>query len=227
MYTVKFYRGDYVDRQKQANADGCKAYVEHHFNSSEGAGNYAVAITGSNASHTSKNWGRWYAGAVAREFNIPLGGDQGIVVGGFNGRGDFNLKYTNMPAILVEPLFGSNPQHAEWIRSEGGQDRLARILFESVRNFFPEGGTIAFSVGHKYKTSAPNDRGASVVGGGYEADYAEKVLQKAKNLLEAAASPEEGRKIRVMRDGEELWETTVDPDADVRWDPVRGVLQLG
>lgn len=122
MYSVRFYEGDYPERQKKANTDECIGYVEHHFNSSSSPlANYTVVITGANASNTSKNWGRWYAQAVARELNIPLGGDNGIKIGGFDGRGDYNLKFTNMPAILLEPLFASNPQHAEWIKSDAGQ----------------------------------------------------------------------------------------------------------
>ena len=185
MYEVRFYKGEYKGRQDQANSDGCIAYVEHHFNSSSSpAANYTVVITGANASQMSRNWGRWYAAAVAREFNIPMGGDQGIMVGGYDGRGGYNLQFTNMPAVLLEPLFASNPQHAQWIASETGQARLARILCDSLQRFFPKEGIIGFSVGHKYKVSSPNDRGAAVFGGGWEADYAEAVLNKTKTLLE-------------------------------------------
>ncbi len=227
MYTVRFYKGDYFDRQQQANADGCAAYVEHHFNSSENAAaGYAVVIVGSNASQTSRNWGRWYAAAVAREFGIPVGGDGGILVGGYDGRGDGNLRHTSMPAVLLEPLFASNPQHAVWIRSEDGQSRLARILAESVQRFFQGGGLVGFSVGHKYKTSSPHDRGAPVLGGGTEADFAEKVLQKATSLIEAAEAPGAGRVIRVMQGETLLWGGTVDEDAAVTWDPVRGLLRI-
>jgi len=45
-------------------------------------------------------------------------------------------------------------------------------------------------VGHKYKTSNPNDRGAAVIGGGWVADYAEDVLVRAKELLEAMEEPQ-------------------------------------
>jgi hypothetical protein len=227
MYTVRFYRGNYADRQRQANEDRCVAYVEHHFNSTTSPmANYAVVITGSNASQTSRNWGRWYAQAVAREFDLPVGGDQGIVVGGYNGRGDGNLRLTDMPAILLEPLFASNPQHAEWIRNDLGQARLARILCESVQRFFKNGGLIGFSVGHKYKTSNPNDRGAAVIGGGWEADYAEEVLVRTKDLLEALEGPQLERNIRVMQGDQVLWTHAVDEDADIVWHPVRGVLQI-
>lgn len=227
LYSVKLYKGDYLARQKQANADCCVAYVEHHFNSSESpTASYAVALTGANASQTSRNWGRWYAQAVAREFGVPVGGEQGIVVGGYDGRGDYNLRFTDMPAILLEPLFASNPQHAATLRSDDGQARLASILCDSIQRFFQKGGLIGFSVGHKYKTSRPNDRGAPVAGGGWEADFAEAVLQKARAQLEGIGAPEEERIVRVVRGEKELWRYTVDADADLRWDPVRGVLRI-
>jgi hypothetical protein len=227
MYKVKFYKGNYSTRQSKANKDEARAYVEHHFNSSSSStANYAVVVTGSNASRTSKNWGRWYANAVATFFGTRVAGDNGILVGGWNGRGDGNLKHTNMPAILLEPLFASNPQHADIIRSESGQTDLARILVESIQRFFPNGGLIAFSVGHKYKKSNPNDRGADLAGSGNEADYAEKVLKKAAVMLETIDQISMARTIRVMHSDKVLFETEVDEDALVIWDPERGLLNI-
>ncbi len=227
MYEVQFYQGDYLARQRAANKDKCVCYVEQHFNSSTSqSANYVVVITGSNASQTSKNWGRWYAQAVAREFDLPVAGNDGILVGGFNGRGDYNLRYTAMPAILLEPLFASNPQHAEWIRSDERQHRLAQILCESIERFFQDGGRVALSVGHKYKTSRPNDRGAAVYGGGMEAEFAEAVLQKTSQKLEGVGGIQEEREITVMQGNEMLWRQAVDADADISWDAVRGVLRI-
>jgi hypothetical protein len=225
MYTVKFYKGDYYQRQQDANADKAAAYVEHHFNSSSSdQASYAVVVVGSNASQTSRNWGRWYAKAIADQFGTRVAGDQGILVGGWNGRGDGNLKHTNMPAVLLEPLFASNPQQADIIRSESGQATLARILVESIRRFIPNGGLIAFSVGHKYKTSSPNDRGAALTGGGWEADYAEKVLDKAADLLTKQVSAPAPRTLRVMQGERLLFETAVDEDAVVVWSSDRNLL---
>ncbi len=227
MYKVKFYKGNYTTRQHKANNDEAKAYVEHHFNSSSSStANYAVVVAGSNASRTSKNWGRWYANAVATFFGTKVAGDNGILVGGWNGRGDGNLKHTAMPAILLEPLFASNPQHADIIRSESGQTDLARILVESIQRFFPDGGLIAFSVGHKYKKSSPNDRGADLAGGGSEADYAEKVLKKAAVMLEAIDQIGIARTLRVMHGDSVLFETEVDEDAQIVWNPERGLLHI-
>lgn len=227
IYQVKFYDGDYKPRQQKANADKAKAYVEHHFNSSSSpSANYTVVIVGSNASTTSKNWGRWYASAISREFNTEVGGDNGIKVGGFGGRGDGSVKHTNMPAILLESLFVSNPTHAAIVRSDNGQDRLAQVLVESIQRFFPAGGLIAFSVGHKGKNSNPSDRGADVVGGGSEADYTEKVLKKAETMLLGITAPVTDRRIRVMKGGQELFSDVIDEDAELLWDPVRGLLQI-
>ncbi len=225
MYRVRFYKGDYIDRQRAANRDDCVAYVEHHFNSAAGAaGNYAAVIVGSNASNTSRNWARWYARAVSDSFGIGLAQRDGVVVGGFSGRGDGNVKFTKMPAILLEPLFANNPAHAQWIRSGEGQTRLAQILADSIERCFPDGGTIAFSVGHKYKASNPNDRGAAVAGGGSEADFAEIVLTRAAQLLEAKREPAPARPFAVYVNNREVWQFDADPDAVVRYDELRGIL---
>ncbi len=226
MYQVKFYKGDYRQRQEQANADKCIGYVEQHFNS---CGNpeagYSVVVVGSNASQTSKNWGRWYASAVAQEFGVSVGGDKGILVGGYNGRGDSNLRYTDMPAVLLESLFCSNPAHAEIIKSSEGQARIARILCESIQRFFQKGGLLGFSVGHKYKTSNPNDPGAAIIGGGWEADYAEAVLEKTAAMLARIHEPSPAiREIRIIEKGDVVATHSIDPDADVVWDPLRSVL---
>jgi len=225
-YSVMFYKGDYMQRQLAANADQAVAYVEHHFNSSASpTASYAVVVVGSNASNTSRNWGRWYAKAVAEHFGTKVGGDQGILVGGWDGRGDGNVKHTRMPALLLEPLFASHPQQADAIRSDAGQAVLARILAESIRRFFPDGGLIAFSVGHKYKSSSPNDRGAALAGGGNEADHAEKVLLKAAQLLsEEPAAGATPRMLRVMKGEQLLFETAVDEDAVLSWSSERNLL---
>jgi hypothetical protein len=152
-----------------------------------------------------------------------LYGDEGVLVGGFNNRGDGNIKLTNMPAILVEPLFANNPAHAQWIRGQAGQERLARTLADSIHRCFPDGGLIGFSVGHKGKTSKPLDRGAAVYGGGMEADFAEAVLLKAADMLRQAPQ-RSAHPLAVYVGNKEVWRYEADPDALVRWDETRGIL---
>jgi N-acetylmuramoyl-L-alanine amidase len=227
MYKVKFYKGDYMERQKAANKDKAIAYVEHHFNSaSSELANYALVVVGSNASPTSVNWGSWYAKAVAQHFGTKPYQGEGVARGGLDGRGDGNVKHTTMPAVLLEPLFVSNPQQADAVRSAAGQAALARILAESIRRFFPQGGLIAFSVGHKYKKSNPDDRGAALAGGGTEADFAEKVLKQAAEMLSNAQPGPQPRMLRVMKGDDLLFETRVDEDAVLVWSSDRNLLHI-
>lgn len=190
-YSVKIYKGNYIERQKAANADRAVCYVEHHFNAStNNTADYSMVVVATNASRKSKDWGSWYAQEIDKEFpeiiKVANGKsvNPGVVIGGFDGRGNDNVKSTDMPAILVEPMFATDPDHAKVIKSEEGQLKLATILAKSIVKFFPMGGVVAFSIGHKYKRSNPADRGVAVYGGGTEADYAELVLLKAKELLE-------------------------------------------
>lgn len=204
---VKFYGSptrpmDYSERQAQANADKVDLYVEQHFNASASPKpNYCVVVVGSNASATSKEIGRRYATAVSREFSVPIGGTDGLLIGGFNGRGDGNIRKTNMPAILLEPMFCSNPEQAEIIRSVQGQKRLADCLVRAIRSMFSDSVKIGFSIGHKYKRRNPRDRGAAVHGGGTEADYAEIVLNFAADTLGAVETPQS----HTVKLGDTLW----------------------
>lgn len=162
-YITKFYSGDYGERQRQANADNASVYIEHHFNSVDNPkADYSCVIVGSNAGRISREFGQAYAASVASLFGCKVGGANGLLIGGYNGRGDGNIKHTKMPAVLLEPIFISNPKQAERIVQDVWQDGLATILADTIKHFFPQGGLIAFSIGHKGKRSNPNDRGASV-----------------------------------------------------------------
>ena len=189
-YKVKFYSGDYKERQLAANKDNAICYVEHHFNSTskkvQTTADYAVVIVGRNASQTSIKWAKKYSKAIDKEFDeiTRIGGVDGVLIGGYGGRGDGNIRHTAMPAILLEPMFCNDPDHAKVIKSKDGQERLAKVLVQTIQEIFPKGGLIAFSVGHLGKRSSPNDKGAAIYGGGWEGDYAEKVLNMAKILLE-------------------------------------------
>jgi N-acetylmuramoyl-L-alanine amidase len=184
-YTVKFYTGEYIERQRAANADRAVLYVEHHFNSTDNqTADYTCVIVGSNAGRTSKEFGQMYARKVAESFGCRIGGVNGLLLGGYNGRGDGNIKHTNMPAVLLEPLFISNPKRAAQVITEPSQHQLAKSLAACIKHFFPNGGLIGFSIGHKGKRLKPNDRGAAVHGSTLmEADIAEIVLKKTEAML--------------------------------------------
>jgi hypothetical protein len=136
----------------------------------------------------------FYSNLVEERLGIPQGGQDGVIQCQQGDRGNSNLAFTDMPAILLETLFVSNPDAAGIVVSPEGREELAQILVDTIVSFFPDGGKIAFSVGHKYKDSRPNDRGAAVCGDDpdpndgldhVEADYAEDVLRLAAEKLEA------------------------------------------
>lgn len=187
-YTVQFFKGDYPARQRAANQAKAVVYIEHHFNGGSETASYALANVGTNASAKSKTLAKDYVNEICRAFGVkPANNDfaqDGVSVGGYGGRGNGNLTLTNMPAVLLEPLFATNPKYAAIVRREEGQQKLALALAAAIKKNFPGGGLVAFSVGHKYKTSKPADRGVALAGGGTEADYAEKVLLKAQQILE-------------------------------------------
>jgi hypothetical protein len=185
-YDVRFVWGDYPNRQRQANGLNAVCYVEQHFNAADDPSAHGTeVIVSTNASATSKAWGRAYAQRVSKDLDTTLRHpkDGGILVGGYGGRGNGNLSSTAMPAILLEPCYASNSAEAAKIRDPFYQKVLAKALSDTIKEIFPKGGIVAFSVGHKGKTSKPYDRGTPVLGGGMESDYAEIVLKMASEIL--------------------------------------------
>jgi hypothetical protein len=217
MYEVKFFDGDYPERQRKANDWGADVYVCHHFNAIENDNpetqqeNATLVIVGSNASQRSIEFGKNYCLQVSTLFKTR---NTGVIKRRRGERGDVCLRFTKMPAILVEPLFVSDVKQAGIAASEGGQRELGRLLADSIRDCFPddEGRTvkIALSIGHKGKTSRPFDRGAAVVGhpGDSEAELSEKVLRHAARYLVTSGFDEDEppstvreQKIEFMIDG--------------------------
>jgi hypothetical protein len=50
-----------------------------------------------------------------------------------------------MPAILVLPLFISNPLYAGWIKDKNFQFQMARNIAKSIYSIFPNGVSFAFT----------------------------------------------------------------------------------
>jgi carboxyl-terminal processing protease len=197
VYKVKFYRGDYRERQEKANEDGAICYVEQHFNSTDGDRNtnYTMILIPSGSSDFTKKWAEYYVNRVSEAFNLKKWKEDGIKLLVQGDRGYGNLKYLTMPAILPEPFLICNSTGVEWAKTR--QDELSQILVDSIYKFFPEGGPVAFSVGHKYKISAINDKGACPFEGVCEIDFNEAVLEKAAKMLDpdyTVSSIEESQK---------------------------------
>ena len=176
MYEVKFFDGDYRQRQEAANKWGADLYFEQHFNAlayddpDTQKDNPILTIVANNASGTSILWANNYSSLVNSTFPqlhmIKAYGNginlDGVVKRKYKERGDFNLRFTDMPAILGEPLFLSDPMSAKLAMDHKMQYDLARCLVDSIVRVLPQGGKIALSIGHMGKTSSPFDRGAPI-----------------------------------------------------------------
>jgi len=188
-YHVNIYNNTgklaYFRRQREANRIGAICYVEQHFNSGSDSADYGMVLTAPKPSAMTLALATAYTAALRRSCKIglfygPVPEAPGVLPGGFNGRGMGNLRWLKIPGILVEPIFVSNAVQARWLKVEG-VPLLARTLNIAIRKTFPDGGIVAFSVGH-----VPPDPGAKIVNGGWEHDWAIKVLKTAKVLLEDA-----------------------------------------
>lgn len=197
-------RRDYRARQLYANSQKCHIYIEFHFNAAQYdkpgfEDNPASCLVADNASPLTQDIAREFALQVSTEFGYP---NRGMVKLRKGDRGYYNLFYTNMKAILIEPLYVSDVEQAKVALSTEGQKKIARIVNNVVRKFFPDGAKVAFSLGHKCRETSIFDRGAPVVvaltpEGDHilhktmaEADCAEKVMMFAKAMLEDSLEEE-------------------------------------
>lgn len=146
MYSFHFYSGDSIEKQDKANIDRCNAYLDFQFNICSNPNEVFTSVAiASNASKITKFWGKQFSHLISEDFGLPLGGNNGILVGGMHGKNELDLIYTHMPAILILPLFISNPVHATWIKDKNFQIRIARSIAKSIYDAFPNGGLFAFT----------------------------------------------------------------------------------
>lgn len=214
-FKVLRLKGNKYDKQAAANEAGADLYYEQHFNAAPEPGgskaSYPAIVTSINASDASLKWASDLVNRWSKRFGTKLhdwsAGNarvpKGILFGGYRGRGNSNLKHTNMPAILGEPMFVSNPRQADFILTEAGKLAIAEELVASIRVMLPDGGTVALSAGHIHNPDRPRDKGAGVRGYPYtsEGEQAEMVLDLVEDLLTGTGKIEEGGYPEWAKDG--------------------------
>ena len=55
-----------------------------------------------------------------------------------NQAGFYVLVGASMPSVLIEAGYISNPSEEKFLRSESGQWRIARVIYEAVKRFKSE-----------------------------------------------------------------------------------------
>ena len=177
-----FLTGDYATRMKprqiQAKSEKCALTIDFHFNS-----NGSTAIGSEVYFKDGDSKSRDFAKAVIdvfRALNLPDHGDP--LKPASEGRAAFILAY-DCPAVLIEPLFISNPTQAAWIRDANNLASLGQGIARAIKLKTTAGDKIGLSVGHFGKDSAPDDRGAKHAIEGWEADYAKKLAETVARQL--------------------------------------------
>lgn len=182
---VVFLTGDYgvrPIRQRQAVAAGCALTVDFHFNSNGPAARGAEVYF-----RTNHNPSKELARRVIQNFQalgLPDHGDPLKSATDGEGRAAFINRYQNT-AILLEPLFVSNLQQAQWLHEPGNLDNLARAVADAIRSSTNPADVIGLSIGHLGKDSSPSDRGAPCKLHDMEATHGEAMARAVAQLLEA------------------------------------------
>lgn len=193
-YDVRFYTGEYHDRNAEASHDKCVLKVDGHLNAAGKTPSYSLVEYNTSEGTRCHSFAKALAnacvnpvGATQSHTRALAPGDRGhVCTDGFNGDG-----------VVWEPGFASNPKQARIYMTAAGKEALAQALAATIRKHYPDGSRIAFSIGHKGKPSAPNDRGACLAGTHgkvCEAHIMEPVLKRAAELLEDPKSPPPAKK---------------------------------
>ena len=89
-------------------------------------------------------------------------------------------------ALLLEPLFISEPGQNDWINQPINQEHLAQVVARALKADTTEGDLIGLSIGHLGKTSNPSDCGANAFDGRHvETDYNAPMARRVSEILSA------------------------------------------
>jgi N-acetylmuramoyl-L-alanine amidase len=188
-YTHVILRGDYtsdtaLERQQMALQQGCVAVVDVHFNSAESSNasggevhfQSTAALTSESRRFAEQMWERL---ALT---GLPPHGSNPVRSTNEAPRSAFINSYL-MPTVLLEPLFISNREQADWLHQRNNVQLLANAINEAIRFTFPRGGLFGLSPGHVFKTSSPDDPGAGCARLDHERDHTLPVVEAVANLL--------------------------------------------
>jgi N-acetylmuramoyl-L-alanine amidase len=188
---IVWLKGDYTgknkERQRQAEKEKCDIVIEFHFNSASDK-----SASGTEVWHRQYSMPSRHLAAILHDKIIALGFiPRGVKSAVPTSRASFINSYPpTCVVVLLEPCFVSNRVDAEKLHKGSFMDKLADSIVAGIKDFIKSNANrkfevIGLSVGHKYKTSNPNDRGAACVFGDWEADHAEVLAKKVAALLQS------------------------------------------
>ncbi|MEN3369219.1 MAG: hypothetical protein V7609_1362 [Verrucomicrobiota bacterium] len=185
MRKITWLTGDYANvttRQEQATERGCAATVDFHFNGN-GPDAKGGEVWYKPGSAEARALGQTIVDGFAA-LDLPFHGDplKEAVQGN---RASF-IRHYQCPAVLVEPLFVSNPSanQAGWIHDDANVQALAAMIAAALEEATEdEEALVGLSIGHLYKLSSPRDTGVDCVRGDTEAKHAKAVAEAVATVL--------------------------------------------
>ena len=189
MRKITWLTGDYAnvnDRQNQAAARGCAVTVDFHFNGN-GADAKGGEVWYKPGDARAKMLGQAIVDAYS-DLDLPFHGNEPLKEAVPGNRASF-IRHYEKPAVLIEPLFVTNPSanQAGWIHDADNVQALAQkiaVALEAATT--DENSVIGLSIGHLYKPSSHGDTGVDCIRGDTEADHARAVAEAVGSILTGA-----------------------------------------
>lgn len=179
---VVWLKGDYTkkrERQQQAKIHGCRFVISFHFNSFSDP-----TANGAEVYYNEKGDSEFVAQGLMKVITQTLKVKSRKVASAKGSRASFINAYP-CPAVLIEPCFVSNPNEAKLLHDVTTMRKLGEGIADLLLRWLPFDSVVGLDVGHKFKTSSPNDRGAACVLGDTEADHAEQLAKIVAAKIEA------------------------------------------
>jgi hypothetical protein len=174
---------EYGERRDAARDAGCAVHLQFHFNA--GGGKRSLTMVTNAADSRCRTLAAEISHAAADIFHIT---DDGVRTLARDDRGWVCIG-DELSGIVLEPFFGDMAAQAAIAQTPQAREAYARAIADGIRKHYPADAKIALTLGHKYKPSNPDDRGASLVGGGDEASWNEPIIARIIALLTKPEAP--------------------------------------
>jgi N-acetylmuramoyl-L-alanine amidase len=187
VYQGILLKGEYVskhERQQHARELHCLCVIEFHFNASTSKTSKGGEVYYKAHHHASHKFARIMWEELAR-IGLPSVHDKKPVKASADSPRTRWLSAYRMAAILIEPLFISNQDQAEWLHHNLG--KLVGAVAAAIRRAFPKGGRVGLSPGHVGK--GHRDPGALCAKGDHEADHTSLLATFVKIKLIGGEAP--------------------------------------
>ena len=171
---IVWLKGDYVgnhERQSQASKENCRLVISFHFNAHSNA-----KANGSEVFSNGKGDADYIAARLLHIITNILGTRARGVKPAAGSKAGF-LRFYHCPAVLLEPCFITNPDEANLVHDVSIVRQLGEAIAMALVKWLPFDAVLGFDIGHKFKTSQTNDKGARCFYGDFEADHAEQLAK--------------------------------------------------